>query len=136
MDWKKIIISIIHIKFVNTHTRSGWVEGSFQYLFFNWVLCKQILKKLNKKTVENQLTIKCWARLSMNYCTHFLLSLLRICVSTKCSIGLGSCPRTVTRKKKLLLVKYIYKKNKEKNRCNKRRILSSASYAKETEHNH
>ena len=33
-----------------------------------------------------------------------------MCVSTKSSIGPGSCPRTVAYKIKMLSVKYIYKK--------------------------
>jgi len=37
-----------------------------------------------------------------------------MCVSTKSSIGLCSPPRTVAWKRKLLLIKYIYKKTTNK----------------------
>jgi hypothetical protein len=48
----------------------------------------------------NEHTMKCWARLSTNYCTPFWRSWLRMCVSTNSSIGLGSCPRDVACKEK------------------------------------
>ena len=49
----------------------------------------------------NEHTMKCWAWLSTNCCTSFLRSSLRTCVSRNSSIGLGSCPRDVTCKKKI-----------------------------------
>jgi hypothetical protein len=65
---------------------------------------------LRKKKIENQHTIKCWAGLSTNCCTPFWRSSLYTCVSIKSFIRLSSRPRTVACNKKILLVKYIYKK--------------------------
>jgi hypothetical protein len=61
----------------------------------------------------NKHTTKCWAWLSTNCYTPFWRSSLRTCVSTNNSIGLGSCPRDVACKKKMLQVKYIYKQKKK-----------------------
>jgi hypothetical protein len=63
-----------------------------------------------KKMIENQHTTKCWALLSTNCCIFFWRLSLCICVSTKRFIGLDSCLRTVAYNKKILSVKYIYKK--------------------------
>jgi hypothetical protein len=74
--------------------------------------------------VENQHATKCWARLSTNCCTFFWQSSLHICVSTKSSIELGSCPRTIAHKKKKLSVKYIYIKKTNK----KMNVIKKKSY--------
>jgi len=61
--------------------------------------------------VENQHTTKRWAWLSTNCCILFWRSSLHTCISINSSIGLDSCPRTITCKiKKKLSDKYIYKK--------------------------
>jgi hypothetical protein len=65
--------------------------------------------------IENQHSIKYWAQLSMNCYNFFWRSSLRTCVSTKSFIKLSSRPRTVAYNKKILLVKYIYKKQLIKN---------------------
>jgi uncharacterized membrane protein YjjP (DUF1212 family) len=44
----------------------------------------------------------------------FWRSSIRTCISTKSSIMIGSCSRTITSKRILLLVKYIYKKTTNK----------------------
>jgi hypothetical protein len=54
-----------------------------------------------------QLTTSFWAQLSMSYFTLFLWSSFRKWVLAKSSIGLGSLPRTISCKKKLL-VKHSY----------------------------
>ena len=60
-----------------------------------------------KRKWLNEYTPKCSARLSMNCYTSFWWSSLRICVSTKSSIGLGSHLRAIACNKKILQVKYI-----------------------------
>jgi len=60
-----------------------------------------------KRKWLNEHTLKYWARLSMNCCTSFWRSSLRMCVSTKSSIGLGSCLRAIACNKKILQVKCI-----------------------------
>ena len=93
-----------------------------------WTICKfsvvlleslytQYLSGPPEKMVENQHTIKWWVWLFTNCCTSFLQLSLHICISIKSSIGLGSRPRTVVCKKKMVSVEYIYIK---KNRCNKK----------------
>jgi hypothetical protein len=55
---------------------------------------------LRNKMVENQCTVKCWARLSTNCYTLFWRSSLCTCVSIKSSIGLSSLLSDVACKKK------------------------------------
>ena len=74
----------------------------------------QVNNNLRKKMVEKKHNTKCWARLLTNCCTLFWRSSLHTCVSTKSSIRLGSRPRVVACKIKMLLVKYIYKKQQIK----------------------
>jgi hypothetical protein len=74
----------------------------------------QVNNNLRKKMVEKKHNTKCWARLLTNCCTLFWRSSLHTCVSTKSSIRLGSRPRVVACKIKMLSVKYIYKKQQIK----------------------
>ena len=57
----------------------------------------------------------------------FLRSSIRTCISTKSSIRIGSRSKTIVGKRKLLLVKYIYKKTTNK------KIDVIVSHAKRTE---
>jgi hypothetical protein len=93
----------------------------------------QVNNNLRKKMVEKQHNTKCWARLSTNCCTLFWRSSLHTCVSTKSSIRLGSRPRVIACKIKMLSVKYIYKKQQIKKMDVIKKILPSTSQAKWTE---
>jgi hypothetical protein len=84
------------------------------------IICLLKIKKRNhqiqfKKIITykrkwlNEHITKCWVRLSTNCCTSFWQSSLHTCVLIKSSIGLGSRPRDIACKKKMLQVKYIYK---------------------------
>jgi hypothetical protein len=78
-----------------------------------------------------QLTTSFWAQLSMSYFTLFLWSSFRKWVLAKSSIGLGSLPRTISCKKKLL-VKHSYIKEFfiKKIYVIIKKILPSTSHAK------
>jgi hypothetical protein len=85
--------------------------------------------------IENQHTTKCWAWLSTNCCTPFWWSSLRMCISTKSFIRLGSYPKAVVSKIKILSVKYIYKKQliKKMDVIKKNLIIGFACETNETE---
>jgi hypothetical protein len=53
-------------------------------------------------------------------------------ITPKSFIGFGSGPRIIACNKRILSIKYIYKKQLIKNECNKK-IISSPSHAKQME---
>jgi hypothetical protein len=82
--------------------------------------------------IENQHTIKCWARLSTNCCTLFWHSSLRTCILIKSSIGLDSRPRTVVCNKKCCQLNIFVKTTNKKNiiicfACEMKKTESSVS---------
>ena len=95
MGQRIIIVSLLQLDVICILKRKN------KFIKFNEIMT------LTKKIVENKHTTKCLALLSTK-------------CSTRSPIGLHSRPRIINCKKKILSVKYIYKKQLLKNGCNKK----------------